>query len=113
MTTHELRETRPDAVVVTQRKLLIGDQLLVEQIGFEQRTRVRDRGLLLDHALLEARLRGALAPAHLSAAGFERRQQAAAAEHNHMGYPIRILERDVDGRTTGRGMADQRRELEI
>src|SRR5690242_13079530 len=105
MAAHELCEAGPDAVLMAQRKLLLGDQLVMKQIGLEQRTRVRDRGLVLDHALLEARLRSALAPTHVSATGFERWQQAASAKHDHMRHAIRILERDADGRTTGRGVA--------
>src|SRR5215510_10200939 len=112
MTAHELLEARPDAVLMAQRKLLLGDQLMMEQIGFEQRTRVRNRGLLLDHALLEACLRGALAPAHLGATGFEWRQQTASTEHDHMRHALRVLERDADRRSAGRRMADQCRALE-
>src|SRR5262249_60725298 len=107
MTAHELLEARPDAVLMAQRKLLLGDQLMVEQIGFEQHTRVRNRWLLLDHALLEARLRGALAPAHLGAAGLEWRQQAAGAEHDHVRNAIWILERDTHGGAARGGMCGQ------
>src|SRR5690242_1829619 len=101
MPTNELLEARTDAVLVAERKLFLGDQLVMEEIGFEQCTRVRERRLLLDHALLEARLRGALTPADFGSAGFERRQQAASAEHDHMRYAIGILERDADSGTTG------------
>src|SRR6185369_5656493 len=101
MTAHELLEAGPDAVLVAERKLLVGDQFVMEEIGFEQRTRVRERGLLLDHALLEPRLSGALAPTDLGAASFERRQQAASAEHDHMRYAIGIFECDADGGPAG------------
>src|SRR5215475_99159 len=97
MPAHELLEAGPDAVLVAERKLLVGDQLVMEQIGFEQRACVVERRLLLDHALFEARLRGAFAPADFGSAGFERWQQTAGAEHDHMRYAIRILERDADG----------------
>src|SRR5262245_50889669 len=112
MAAYELREAGPDAVLVAQRKLLLGHQLVMEQIGLEPRTRVRDRRLLLDPALLEARLRSALACAHVSGAGVERRQQAAGAEHDHMRHASGILERNAHGGTARRGVADQRRALE-
>src|SRR5262245_11718556 len=101
MPAHELLEAAPDAVLVTQRKLLLGDQRVVEEIGFEQRAGILDRRLLLDHALLEPRLRRALAPTDLGATRIEGRQQAAGAEHDHMRHPLRTLERDADGRTAG------------
>src|SRR5215510_735042 len=96
MAAHELIEATPDAVLVPQRQLLLRDQLVVEEIGFEQRAGVVERRLLLDHALLDPGLRCALASAHLGAAGFERWQQAAGAEHDHVRYPLRMLERDAD-----------------
>src|SRR5215831_18615533 len=99
MPAHELFEAAPDAVLVTQRQLLLGDQLMMEEVGFEQRSGILDRRLLLDHALLEPGLRGALAPANLGAARFERRQQAASAEHDHVRHALRMLERDADRRT--------------
>src|SRR5215510_9083693 len=112
MPAHELLEATPDAVLVTQRKLFFSDQLVMEEIGFEQRARLLDRRLLLDHALLEPGLRRALAPADFGAASFEWRQEAAGAEHDHVRHPLRILQRNADRGTAGRRMADQRRALE-
>src|SRR5262249_10833373 len=99
MPAHELVEAAPDTVLVAQRELRIGDQLVMEEIGFEQRPGIGKRRLLPDHALLEPRLRGALASPYLGAARLARRQQAAGAEHDHMRHPLRILERDADRRT--------------
>src|SRR5215831_21261571 len=112
MPAYELFEAAPDAVLVTQRKLLLGDQLMMEEVGFEQSAGVLDCRLLLDHALLEPCLRGALAPTHLGAARFERRQQAAGAKHDDVRHAFRMLERDADGRTARRRMADQGRARE-
>src|SRR5262247_593405 len=98
MTVYELLEAAPDAVLVTQRQLLLRDQLVMKEIGFKQRAGVVERRLLLDHALLEPCLRRALASADLGAASFEWRQQAAGAEHHHMRHPLRLLERDADRR---------------
>src|SRR5262245_56821438 len=112
MTAYELLETTPDAVLVTQCKLLLGDQLVMEKIGFEQRASLLNRWLVLDHALLEPGLRRALAPADFGAASFEWRQEAAGDEHAHVRHPLRILQRNADRGTAGRRMADQRRALE-
>src|SRR5438093_706289 len=98
MAAHELFEATPGAVLVAQRQLLLDDQLVMEEIGLEQRAGVVERRLLFDHALLEPRLCGALASADFGAVRFERRQQAAGAEYDDVRHALRSLERDADRR---------------
>ncbi len=84
MPAREFDEAGANAVLMAELQFLIGDQLTMEQVRFEQRAGIVKRRFLLDHALFEPRLRRALAAADRGAAGFERRQQAAGAKDHEM-----------------------------
>ncbi len=113
VTAHELLEARADAVLVTQRKLLVGDQLVVEEIGFEQRAGVVERRLLA--CTMRSSSRACAAPSRPPTL-----VPPASSGGSRLPVPSTItcdtrsgcLERDADRRPAGRRMADQRRLLE-
>ena len=107
MAADKFGKARPDAVLVPKLQFVVGDQLVVEQVGFEQRAGVGQGWFLAHHALFQPCLHGFLAAADLGAGGFERRQETAGPENDEVRHPVGILQRDPQ-RAIARGrMGDQ------
>ena len=69
MAPHEGGETHTDRIAVAQRQFLVGDEIMVEEVDFDERARIGKRRLVAYHAFFEPRLRGpSLPPTRVPAA---------------------------------------------